>query len=85
MFRCEGPQKSTDLQTNTQDADIASDLVKGVDAIAEYINEPRRRVYYLAEKKMIPVFKLGGIWYLRRSTFRRHLEQLEAAAMRTAA
>jgi hypothetical protein len=73
-----------DPQINT-DADIASDLVKGVDAIASYIKEPRRRVYYLAERKQIPVFKMGGIWYLRKSTFRRHVEQLEAAAMMGAA
>jgi len=38
-------------------ADLADDLLYGVEAIAKFTGLPVRRVYYLAENKLIPAFK----------------------------
>jgi excisionase family DNA binding protein len=58
--------------------DLAADFLDGVPAIAAFLGLPLRRVYELAEKKRIPVFKLGdGKWLARKSTLRRYVERLE--------
>jgi len=58
--------------------DLADDLLDGVPAIAAFAGWSRRRTYYLAENKLIPTFKLGEKWAVRKSTLRKHLEKLEA-------
>jgi hypothetical protein len=58
---------------------LADDLLDGVAEIAAFTGLPERRVYYLAEKRLLPVFKLGDRkWQARKSTIRRHLDGLEA-------
>ena len=57
---------------------VAADLLSGVDEIAAHIGESHRRVYYLLERKMLPGFKLGARWYLRKSTLQTHIARLEA-------
>ena len=37
-----------------------------------------RAAYYLLEKREIPGFKIGNIWYARRSTLLNHVAELEA-------
>ena len=59
--------------------DLADDLLSGVPAIAEFTGWPERRVYYLAEKKLIPLFKIGDRWCGRKSTLRRQLDYPESA------
>ena len=59
--------------------DLADDLLSGVPAIAEFTGWPERRVYYLAEKKLIPLFKIGDRWCGRKSTLRRQLDYPESS------
>jgi hypothetical protein len=59
---------------------LADDLLSGVPAIAEFTGRPSRRVYYLAEKKLIPLFKVGDRWCGRKSTLRPHLDCRESYA-----
>jgi excisionase family DNA binding protein len=60
------------------DNELAADLLDGIPAIAAYLGLPVRRTYELAEKKRLPLFKLGDRkWQARRSTLRRHIEELD--------
>jgi hypothetical protein len=60
-----------------KEQDLAGDLLDGVPAIAAFTGWPARRVYYLAEKRLLPLFKVGDRWCGRKSTLRRHVDQLE--------
>ena len=59
---------------------IGDDLIRGAAAIAQELGEPLRRVYHLLETGQIPAFRLGGRWYVRRSSLRDHFDQLEQEA-----
>lgn len=59
--------------------DLAADLLDGIPAIASFLGLPVRRAYDWAEKRKIPVFKIGDRkWQARKSSLRRHIENLEA-------
>ena len=60
---------------------LAEDMLRGADAIAAYIGESPRRVFYLAERKLIPVFKIGNLLRARKSALRQHIAEREAEAM----
>jgi len=50
--------------------ELADDLLRGADEIAEFIfgaRGSRRKVYYLAETSHLPVFRLGAVLCARRS------------------
>jgi hypothetical protein len=53
-------------------ARLADDLLSGVRQIADYLGEPQRRVEYLSERGLIPVFRVGRRVHARKS-------QLDAA------
>jgi hypothetical protein len=38
---------------------LADDLLTGIRAIAQYTGESERRTEYLAERNLIPVFRIG--------------------------
>jgi excisionase family DNA binding protein len=62
------------------DNDLATDLLDGIPAIAAFLGLPLRRTYELAEKKRLPLFKLGGRkWLGRKSTLKRHIEGLDTS------
>jgi hypothetical protein len=61
--------------------EIAEDMAEGVEEIALVIGKSKRQTYHLCETKQIPAFKLAGKWHMRRSTYRKYIEALEAAAM----
>ena len=62
-----------------ENGDLAADLLDGVPAIATFTGLPKRRIYYLAENGVLPLFKLGERkWCGRKSTLRRYLDGLEA-------
>jgi hypothetical protein len=49
---------------------LAEDLLRGADAIAEFVfgaRGSRRKIYYLAECARLPVFRLGSMLCARRS------------------
>ncbi len=58
---------------------LSDDLLHGAIEIAECLNTSTRRVYHLADSRVIPVFHLGGSLCARRSTLVRHFEELEAS------
>ena len=42
---------------------LADDILDGVKAISEFLGQPERRTYYLAEKGLLDgVFKQGARW-----------------------
>lgn len=59
---------------------LNDDLLKGVSQIAEFQGESMRRVYYLLERGLLPGFKRGSIWYARKSSILRDIEQREREA-----
>ncbi|HEX3885365.1 MAG TPA: hypothetical protein VHW66_22115 [Stellaceae bacterium] len=59
---------------NSAAPDLADDLLRGADEIAEFIfgaRGSRRKVYYLAETSHLPVFRLGAVLCARRSVLLR--------------
>jgi hypothetical protein len=56
---------------------LAGDIIFGAEAIASSLGMPRRRVYYLITRSLIPVFRIGHIICARRSTLTRWLNELE--------
>ena len=61
----------------SQDEPLSADLLDGADEIAAFTGWPRRRVFYLLEKKLIPGFKVGNRWTARKSRLKRYIEELE--------
>ncbi len=56
--------------TNDVSQELADDLLRGADEIAEFIfgkRGSRRKVYYLAECSRLPVFRLGSVLCARKS------------------
>lgn len=50
---------------------LADDLLDGVKSISEFLGQPERRTYYLAEKGMLEgVFKQGNRWVGLKSVIR---------------
>jgi hypothetical protein len=64
---------------------MANDLLKGIAEIAEYLGERYRRTVYLLEMGDLPAFKLRGRWYMRQSTYRSFVEDLERSRQLRAA
>ena len=60
---------------------IAEDLLCGAGSIAAFLfDDPkkRRQIYHLAQKGMIPVFRLGATLCARKSRLLRWIEQEES-------
>lgn len=51
--------------------ELKDELLKGAEEIGDYINEPPKRVYYLAARGLIPCFKIGFLLHARRSALNR--------------
>lgn len=64
---------------------IKQDILRGIDDIAEFIGEKTRRAYYLAEHGLIPAYKRGRTWEMRKSTYSIDIAEREAAAKKAAA
>jgi hypothetical protein len=61
--------------------ELADDLLKGADEIAEFIfgrRGGRRKIYYLAETSHLPVFRLGAVLCARRSVLLRWISGQES-------
>jgi hypothetical protein len=62
---------------------LKDEILRGVKAIAEFIGETPRRVFYLAETGQIPVFKEGTTWVALKATLIAHYQKgAEEAAKR---
>lgn len=49
---------------------IRDDKLKGVKAIADFIDEDERRTFYMLERSQLPAFKIGRIWYASKRKLR---------------
>jgi excisionase family DNA binding protein len=65
-------------ETQMTDDDLANDMLDGIQQIADFLGAPMLRTYDWAQQGKIPVFKINRHWLARKSTLRRHIEQLEA-------
>jgi len=54
--------------------DLRSDLLRGCEAIAEYIGEDERRTYHLLQQGLLPGMKQGAVWISRKSALNRHYQ-----------
>lgn len=54
----------------------ADDLLDGAGAFAVFTGFPKRRVYYLLERGLIPAGKLGSTWVGSKTAVRRALAQI---------
>ena len=63
----------------SESQELNSDLMVGVKIIADFLGVPDRRVFYWAETKKLPLFKIGSLWAGKKSTLRRHFAELEAS------
>ena len=64
--------KESDVQTQPEDDDFHSDLLKGGERIAAFIKEPYRKTVYMLERGYIPATKIGAQWTTTRSALHRH-------------
>lgn len=74
-------------EARTEEAcpDLAGDILRGADQIAAFLFgnvKERRKVYHLAEKSNLPIFRLGAVICARKSTLWRWIEEQEKAAIR---
>lgn len=54
----------------TAQQDLADDILRGAEQIAEFLfgdRASRRKVYYLAECTKIPLFRIGSVLHARRT------------------
>ena len=65
-----------------QENDLADDLLEGADEIAAFMGWNRRRVFYVAERELMPIFRIGNRLAARKSALRRRIEDMEQAARR---
>src|SRR5580704_460953 len=73
-------EASRTVEANAQDRGIADDLLRGAAAIAEFLfgdSSHRRKVFHLAAKSRLPVFKLGSMWCARKSVLLKWIEDQE--------
>jgi hypothetical protein len=69
-----------DSQMENASPSLAGDLLTGASAIAAYLGWPERRVYYFAEKKHLPIGRVGSMLVARRSQLDRALTSCMEAA-----
>lgn len=63
-------EPTKDDKTNDAPKPLADDILRGADEIAKFLfgeRGSRRKVYYLAERTRIPVWRLGSTLCARRS------------------
>ena len=57
---------------------IADDTLRGAKAIADYTGDDVRRTNYLLERGLLPAFKIGDRWCMRKSKYLAMIEASEA-------
>jgi hypothetical protein len=59
---------------------LSDDLMIGATALSAWLGVPERKVFYIAETKQLPLFKIGGKLAGRKSTIKDHIAKLEREA-----
>jgi hypothetical protein len=54
--------------------DLGDDLMVGIDVIAAFLKQPRRRVQHWADTGALPLRKTGNLWTGTKSALRRHFD-----------
>lgn len=62
------------------DNTLATDLLRGAEAIAEYLGFPRRAIYHAATKNHLPHFRIGETVCARKSTLTAWISEQESKA-----
>lgn len=67
------------MDSNGHTDDLADDMLRGIPSIARYLNEPIPRIYELARRRKLPLFKYdeSSVWRARKSTLKRYIAKLE--------
>jgi hypothetical protein len=63
---------------------VATDTLKGAIEISAHIGKTGRQTTHLLEQRLLPAFKIGRCWHMRRSTYQAFIERLEAEAISAA-
>lgn len=63
---------------------LAGDLMRGVEAIAVFLDLTQRQTNHLLQCGQLPAFKMGGIWHARKSTILAHIAAKEARSAQRA-
>ena len=66
------------MEAEVANSQLSDDLMIGIKPIANWLNQPVRKIFYMAEKHQLPLFKIGGKWAGRKSTILQHIALLEA-------
>ena len=56
-----------------QNDDDFADLLRGAQAIADYIKRPYRQTVYLPETQQLPAWKIGAQWHSTKPKLRARL------------
>ena len=56
---------------------LSEDLMIGAAALSAWLGVPERQVFYMNEKKLLPLFKIGGKLAGRKSTITEHIAKAE--------
>lgn len=64
---------------NPANDNIADDVLKGAEEIAEFIGEKQRAVYHAIKKGTIPIYRIGESIRARKSTLREWIAKQEGA------
>lgn len=59
---------------------LSDDMLRGADAIADFMGMKRRQIYHLTETSRLPVFRVGSVLCARRSTLLGWVEDQELRA-----
>jgi hypothetical protein len=62
------------MAKTTIEAPLADELLDGGEAISQFTGISRARVFYLAERGLLPVFKVGSRWCALKSELRAALK-----------
>jgi hypothetical protein len=57
---------------------LAGDLMRGVGAIAAFLDWTQRQTNHALQCGQLPAFKIGGIWHARKSTILAYITAQEA-------
>jgi hypothetical protein len=66
------------MRVEKHNGDLGDDLLIGIDAIAKFLKQPRRRVQNWADTRAIPLTKTGALWTATKSVLRRHFSGPDA-------
>lgn len=68
------------IPSGDNDNSIAADLLKGADAIADFLGMDRRAIYFAVSRNRLPTFRIGSGVFARKSTLLGWIAEQERAA-----